>query len=231
MLQLIGMLLMHCCYLMLYMTGSSSFPKPLTAAQERECFCKMKQGDRASCDLLIERNLRLVAHMVKKYYSSTNDQEDLISIGTMGLIKAIHSFDPEKGIRFSTYAARCIENEILMYFRSARKLQAEVFLSDPIDSDRDGNSLSLVDILSSEDNVDDLVERKMYTQRLYQLMDTALTPREKEVISMRYGLYGHRPQAQREVAVSMGISRSYVSRIEKKALGALRDGFAYPQVN
>lgn len=113
MLQLIGMLFMHCCYFMLYVTGSSSFPKPLSTAQERECFCKMKQGDRASCDLLIERNLRLVAHMVKKYYSSTNDQEDLISIGTMGLIKAIHSFDPDKGIRFSTYAARCIENAIL----------------------------------------------------------------------------------------------------------------------
>ncbi|MGI6031257.1 MAG: RNA polymerase sporulation sigma factor SigK [Eubacteriales bacterium] len=212
MIQLLMTALLHCFYLALYISGQSSFPRPLSPKEERECFLRMKEGDVESRDRLIERNLRLVAHMVKKYYSSPCDQEDLLSIGTVGLIKAIRSFDIEKGTRFSTYAARCIENEILMHFRACRKLQAEVSLSEPIDSDREGNSLSLADVLCSEDNIDEQVELQLQSSQLYRLVEEVLTPREKEILSMRYGLFGRIPMTQREVAVKMDISRSYVSR-------------------
>ena len=176
-------------------------------------------------NVLVERNLRLIAHIIKKYYSNAKDQEDLISIGTIGLIKAINTFNAEKGTRFATYAARCIENEILMFFRSSKKLNAEIRLGDPIDSDKDGNSLLVADILSCEDNVDDAVDLKLKIQRLYCFIESSLNDREKQIIQMRYGLAGNLPLTQREVAQRLRISRSYVSRIEKKTLAKLEKEF------
>ena len=203
-------------------SSANAFPKPLTAAEERHYLELAAQGDLNARNILIERNLRLVAHIMKKYYTQSADQEDLISIGTIGLIKGISTFDASKGARLATYAARCVENEILMYFRSQRKTAADVSLSDCIETGKDGTALSLLDtICSDEDLFEDLSARELYAQ-LYQVMDTALTPREREVILLRYGLGGRTPQTQREIAAKCGISRSYVSRIEKKALTALR---------
>lgn len=196
----------------LRLSGGGSFPKPLTAAEEREWLQRYAQGDPEARDVLIEHNLRLVAHIVKKYYVQNSDQEDLISIGTIGLIKGISSFDPSKGARLATYAARCIENEILMHFRSQKKQQGEVSLSDSIETDKDGNALQLMDIVSVEDTMLDDLHDRDNALRLRKLVKETLSDRESEVIRLRYGLGGTIPLTQREVANSFGISRSYVSR-------------------
>lgn len=212
----------------LRLSGGGSFPKPLTAAEEREWLQRYAQGDPEARDVLIEHNLRLVAHIVKKYYVQNSDQEDLISIGTIGLIKGISNFDPTKGARLATYAARCIENEILMHFRSQKKQQGEVSLSDSIDADTDGNALQLMDIVSVEDTMLDDLHDRDNALRLRKLVTETLSHREAEVIRLRYGLGGTIPLTQREVATSFGISRSYVSRIEKKALEKLRTAMEAP---
>lgn len=209
----------------LYVAGSSSFPKPLTAKQEKECLERIKNGDAAAKNILIEHNLRLVVHIIKKYYASLSDQEDLISIGTVGLIKAVSTFDYDKGSKFSTYASRCIENEILMYFRSKKKSAQDIYLSDPIDSDGEGNSITLGDIMSDDGNVFEQLEEKLRAEHLHKIIRSSLSAREQQIINMRYGLGGYRCLTQREVSKSLNISRSYVSRIEKKALEKLKEEF------
>lgn len=206
----------------LRLSGGGSFPKPLSAAEERMWLDRYAQGDPEARNVLIERNLRLVSHIIKKYYVQSADQEDLISIGTIGLIKGISSFDPSKGAKLATYAARCIENEILMYFRGQKKLQGEVSLSDSIDMDKEGNALQLMDVVGVDDTMlEDLHDRDS-AERVRQLVGECLTPRESEIIRLRYGLSGTIPLTQREVAAAFNISRSYVSRIEKRALEKLR---------
>lgn len=185
----------------------------------------MAQGSQAARQKLIEHNLRLVAHIIKKYYASQNDQEDLISIGTIGLIKAIDTFDPAKGIRLSSYASRCIENEILMFFRSGRKSAQDVSLNEPIDTDKEGNALTILDTMAVDDIIVESIDTKMKSEKLYRFLQSSLTPREREVVCRRYGLLGFAPQPQRVVAKRLGISRSYISRIEKKALEKLRQQF------
>ena len=200
---------------------SGSFPKPLTPEEERQYLDRAAQGDLEARNILVERNLRLVAHVMKKYYAQTADQEDLISIGTIGLMKGVTTFDPSKGARLATYAARCVENEILMYFRSQRKLQGEVSLSDAIDTDKEGGSLYLLDVVGADDTMlSDLQDREEQLL-LRRLVRDCLTEREADIIRRRYGLEGHPPQTQRQVAAVYGISRSYVSRIEKRALEKL----------
>lgn len=202
--------------------SGGSFPKPLTAQEEREYLARAADGDLEARNILIERNLRLVAHIMKKYYAQTDDQEDLISIGTIGLIKGISTFDPSKGARLATYAARCVENEILMYFRSQKKTAQDVSLSQYIETGKDGNALSLMEVVASdEDLFEDLSDKELYG-KLYDAMEACLTKREKHIIAMRYGLGGKKPLPQREIAAQCGISRSYVSRIEKKALQKLQ---------
>ena len=196
----------------LRLSESGSFPKPLSAAEERLWLERYAKGDPEARNVLIERNLRLVAHIIKKYYTQNTDQEDLISIGTIGLIKGISSFDPSKGARLATYAARCIENEILMYFRAQKKFQSEVSLSDSIDTDKDGNALELLDVVGVEDTMLDDLHDRDNTLRLRQLVQEQLSPRESEIIRLRYGLGGTIPLTQRDVASAFGISRSYVSR-------------------
>ena len=223
-LSLVWAALCNLLYFALHVTYSGSFPKPLTPRQERECLEKIRQGDLAAKNMLIEHNLRLVAHIVKKYYVSGNDQEDLISIGTIGLIKAVDSFDPNKGIRLSSYASKCIENEILMFFRTGKKTAQDVSINEPIDTDKDGNALTLMDTMAVDDTVIDDIDVRMKSRKLYDYLPV-LEPRERSVICMRYGLGGRQPLAQREVAKRLGISRSYISRIEKRALEKLREQF------
>ena len=213
-------------YFALHLTASGSFPRPLKVAQERECLQKIKEGDHQARDYFIEHNLRLVAHIIKKYYASYKEQEDLISIGTIGLIKAVGTFDSNKGIRFATYASRCIENEILMHFRGRKKYAQDLYIQDPIDVDTDGNALTLMDIMAQDGDILEDVDRKLKGDRLHSYINQALDAREQQVIRLRYGLDGKAPMAQREVAALLGISRSYVSRIEKKAVGILRRCFA-----
>ena len=203
-----------------------SFPKPLSAQEEQHYLELAAQGDLEARNVLIERNLRLVTHIMKKYYASSADQDDLISIGTIGLIKGISTFDRSKGARLATYAARCVENEILMYFRSQRKSSSDVSLSDYIETGKDGNALSLMDVVCSDEDLFDNINAKEMYQRLYAAMDRVLTDRERKVLRMRYGLGGQVPKTQREIAAQCGISRSYVSRIEKKALQKLEAEFA-----
>ena len=202
--------------------STGSFPKPLTESEERHYLALAKQGDLDARNILIERNLRLVAHIMKKYYAQTADQEDLISIGTIGLIKGISTFDPDKGARLATYAARCVENEILMYFRSQRKSSQDVSLSDYIETGTDGAALSLMDVVCDEADLLEQVSTRESVRALRRAMEESLTEQEKLVIRLRYGLDGDAPKRQREVAAVTGISRSYVSRIEKKALEKLR---------
>lgn len=199
-----------------------SFPKPLTREEEQYYLALASQGDLEARNLLIERNLRLVAHIMKKYYAQTADQEDLISIGTIGLIKGISSFDPSKGARLATYAARCVENEILMHFRSLRKSAQDVSLSDYIETGADGAALSLMDVVAEESDLLERVSTREQIRQLRAAMETELTQQEKTVVQLRYGLTGKGPMRQREVARLTGISRSYISRIEKKALQKLR---------
>lgn len=203
---------------------SSSFPKPLTEKEEEYYVQLLEQGDSDARNVLIERNLRLVAHVAKKYVGPTYCQDDLISIGTIGLIKAVNTYTSGKSTRLATYAAKCIENEILMNIRATRKTRQEVSLSLPIGTDKDGNEISLNDILGTDaDEIIDSISLKIQVSKLYQALDLVLTPREKEVIVSRYGLLGQESLPQREIANVLGISRSYVSRIEKKALEKLHD--------
>ncbi|WCM70970.1 RNA polymerase sporulation sigma factor SigK [Clostridium perfringens] len=203
-----------------YVTGNSTFPKPLNEKEEKIYLERLKDGDVEAKRVLVERNLRLVAHIVKKYssnYQNSKEMDDLISIGTIGLIKAIDSFDTNKGIRLATYAAKCIDNEILMFFRNTKKTKGEVFLQDPIGVDKEGNEICLIDILSSDsDSVLEAVENSLQVKELYKKMSDVLSPREKEIIQMRYGLLDGDIKTQREIAGILGISRSYVSRIEKR---------------
>ena len=203
--------------------GSGSFPRTLGAEEERALAAAWaERGDVAARNRLIEHNLRLVAHIVKKYFAAPADQEDLISIGTVGLIKAVSTYRPDKNVRLATYAARCIENEVLMFFRSQKKSAGDLSLSDSIESDREGNALSIQDVLAEEDDMFDAVSTAELGAQVRTLVDTALTGREAEIIRLRYGLSGGPPLTQRETAARLGISRSYISRIEKKALEKLR---------
>lgn len=211
--------------LLLGIGGTQNFPPPLPAAEERRLFEDMKAGNRAARTTLIEHNLRLVAHIVRKYYTSYHAPDDLISIGSLGLIKAIDTFHADNGTRFATYAAKCIQNEILMFFRSQKKLACEVSINETIDIDRDGNPLTYIDIISCEDTIADDLDIKLHTQYAYRLIKDTLSPREQQILILRYGLTGKPPKAQREVAKQLGISRSYVSRIEKKALAKLKENF------
>lgn len=206
-----------------YVTNSNTFPLPLDETEEQIYLDKLKNGDKEAKSILIERNLRLVAHIVKKYSFPNKDVDELISIGTVGLIKAIDSFDSSKGTRLATYASRCIENEILMLFRNNKKQKSEVYLQDPIGVDKEGNEFCLMDILSSEkDCVLENVERNLQVKALYRKLGESLTKRESSILVMRYGLIDGKCKTQREIAVNLGISRSYVSRIEKKALKKLK---------
>ncbi|MBA1336920.1 MAG: RNA polymerase sporulation specific sigma factor SigK [Firmicutes bacterium] len=209
-----------------FVTGNSSFPQPLSEEEEQNYLQLYQQGDEMAKNILIERNLRLVAHIVKKYGNTGKDVDDLISIGTIGLIKAITTFDMSKGTRLATYAARCIENEILMTIRSSKKTQNQLSLQDPIGIDKEGNEISLLDILGSDsDTVLDEVERKIQTTKLYRIMDKVLKKRERTVVELRYGLSNGTIKTQREIAQMLGISRSYVSRIEKRAIKKLSKEF------
>ena len=203
--------------------SNGSFPKPLSAKEEQHYLELASKGDLQARNILIERNLRLVAHIMKKYYAQTADQEDLISIGTIGLIKGISTFDASKGARLATYAARCVENEILMHFRAQRKSASDVSLSDSIETGKDGAALSLMDVLCSDEDLFEQLSDKETYGKLHQKIRECLDEREKTVITLRYGMGNRPPMTQREVAKLCGISRSYVSRIEKKALEKLED--------
>ena len=220
MLTTVWLMLSSLLYSLQLQTGS--FPKPLTAQEERHYLTLASQGDLEARNVLIERNLRLVAHIMKKYYTQTADQEDLISIGTIGLIKGISTFDDSKGVRLATYAARCVENEILMYFRSQKKSSQDVSLSDYIETESDGAALSLMDVVAEDADLLETISDREIVRALGVAVNRCLTEQERLVIVLRYGLAGKRPLRQREVAEVTGISRSYVSRIEKKALEKLR---------
>lgn len=207
----------------LSVSNGQSFPPPLTPEEERRMFTEYAAGSMEARAALIEHNLRLVSHIVRKYYSSNKNQEDLVSIGSIGLVKAIDSFNMKNGARFATYAAKCIQNEILMYFRSQKKLNYEISMNETIDTDRDGNPLTYGDIISTEDNIADDIDTKLQWTRVRDYINRRLGERERRIIVLRYGLSGQRALTQREVAAELGISRSYVSRIEKAVLGELRD--------
>ena len=209
---------------------SGSFPRPLSAREETEAFAALRAGDPAAREKLIRHNLRLVAHIVKKYYAVSGEQDDLISIGTIGLIKAAETFDAEKAISFSTYASTCIRNQIKMYFRKTKRQSTEVYMNEPIDTDKNGNEITIADIFKDSACIDDEVDLKINMEKLYRFVNTVLDDRERLIISKRYGLTDangvvSRPMAQREVAKLLNISRSYVSRIEKRALEKLRSEF------
>ncbi len=200
-----------------------NFPPPLSDEEERACFEKAADGDEDARGKLILHNLRLVSHIVRKYYSGAKSPEDLVSIGTIGLVKAVDTFNVKNGARFATYAAKCIQNEILMHFRAQKKLSAEISINETIDVDRDGNPLSYIDVICCEEDIAEEIDRKITTEKMLDCVDRLLTPRERQIIIMRYGLCGVKAQTQREIAASLGISRSYVSRIEKGALEALKN--------
>lgn len=203
-----------------------AFPKPLTPEEEKYYLRRHKEGDEKARQVLIEYNLRLVAHIVKKYQSSEDDMEELISIGTIGLIKAVDTFDHEKASKLATYAARCVENEILMYMRVKKKLQRESSYYEPIGTDKEGNEIQLLDIMESKDpTAMELIGLKDDTRKVYELLETVLSERERQVVVMRYGLYYGKEYTQREIAERLGISRSYISRIEKNALNRLKEYF------
>lgn len=212
-------------YFALHVKGAGSFPPPLSAEREAELLEKSRNGDDGARNELIEHNLRLVAHIVKKYYNTGADQDDMISIGTIGLIKAVSTFNTDKGIHLATYASRCIENEILMFFRNQKKTAQDVFISDPIDTDKDGNTLTLIDVIADKSDIADEIDTKIKVEKLRVILPVCLTERERLIIEMRYGLCGREELTQREIAKKLNISRSYVSRIEKFALEKLRKQF------
>lgn len=213
-------------FLLGYISNNNLFPEPLSSEEEKEYLEKMKNGDEEAKNILIERNLRLVAHITKKYSTSKVEQEDLISIGTIGLIKGINSFESSKGVRLATYVARCIDNEILMCLRSTKKLNSEVYLEDPIGNDKDGNTVVLQEVLeNNERSIDEEVDLKFKIKKLYEKMKKILKQRERFIIELRFGLNGSKPKTQHEIAEMMGISRSYVSRIETKAIKKLSKEF------
>ena len=202
------------------------FPEPLTPEEEKIALEKFANGDEEARNLLIERNLRLVVHVCKKYANTNLDQDDLLSIGTIGLIKGVNSFKPEKGSKLSTYVSKCVDNEILMMLRSTKKLNAEVHLNEPIGKDKDDNVITLEEVLENDDKcLDDVVYTKMKIKKMYNKIKEVLKDREKTIIELRFGLRGGKPKTQKEIAKMMGISRSYVSRIETKAIEKLADGF------
>lgn len=209
-----------------YITGTNLFPEPLTPEEEKIAIDRLASGDEEARNLLIERNLRLVVHVCKKYANTNIDQDDLLSIGTIGLIKGVNSFKPEKGSKLSTYVSKCVDNEILMMFRSTKKLNAEVHLNEPIGKDKDDNVITLEEVLENDDKcLDDVVDTKMKIRKMYNKIKEVLKDREKTIIELRFGLKGGKPKTQKEIAKMMGISRSYVSRIETKAIEKLADGF------
>lgn len=209
-------------FLVGYITNNQLFPEPLTSDEEKYYIAEFEKGNEEAKNMLIEKNLRLVAHVCKKYSSTKVSQEDLISIGTIGLIKGINSFKSEKNVKLSTYVSRCIDNEILMYLRSTKKLNAEVSLEDPIGKDKDDNTVCLQDVLeNSERNIEDEIDLKFKMKKLYEKMKSVLKDREKTILELRFGLNGNHPKTQNQIAGMMGISRSYVSRIETKAIGKL----------
>ncbi|MBE6714807.1 MAG: sigma-70 family RNA polymerase sigma factor [Ruminococcaceae bacterium] len=205
----------------------SHFPPPLPKDEERELFFKKKEGDEKARASLIEHNLRLVAHIVRKYYSQGENQDDLVSVGTIGLIKAVDTFDPKNGARFATYGAKCIQNEILMYFRSKKKIQNEVSINETIDTDRDGNPLTYMDIIKCEDTIADDLCNKIRLEKTMDIIKKELTERERKILVLRYGIGNGSPLTQRETAQQLGISRSYVSRIEKTALSKIYERIHY----
>ena len=209
----------------LHVVTKGAFPRPLTANEENKLLEKSQKGDINARNTLIEHNLRLVAHIVKKYYATGADQDDLISIGTVGLIKAVSTFKGDKNIRLATYAARCIENEILMFFRSLKKNAQDVFISDPIDTDSQGNALTLIDVIADKSDIVEVLDTKLKIQKLRLIINGVLDERELEIIRLRYGIDGYPELTQRDIAKRLGISRSYVSRIEKSALEKLRRKF------
>lgn len=209
----------------LHLKGNGSFPPALSAKEEKEYWKKYKNGDMKAKNIIIEHNLRLVAHIIKKYYSNSSEQDDLISIGTIGLIKAVNTFDDSKGIKLATYASKCIENEVLMYFRSRKKTAQDISINEPIDSDSEGNPLTLMDIISIDDTIADEINDKIMAKKLYEYIEELDDEREKTIIVLRYGLYGTIPLTQKQIAKKLDISRSYVSRIEKKVIKKLRKRF------
>lgn len=212
-------------FLFLKLSGNASFPSPLTKEEEKEYFIKCKAGDMQARNILIERNLRLVAHIAKKYYYSGCDNDDLISIGTIGLIKAIDSYNPQSGTRFATYAGKCLQNEILMHFRAQKKQSLESSLNDAVETDKEGNPLTYMDIISVDDDIAERIDLKLKVEKMIDGINKFLTPTEKQIIILRYGLGYAKPITQREVSEKLGISRSYVSRLESKAISKLRNCF------
>lgn len=212
-------------FVILHVISANSFPKTLSPKEERKYLELMKKGDLEAKNKLINHNLRLVAHISKKYYFNKCDPDDIISIGTIGLIKAVNTFNIDKGIRLSSYASRCIENEILMYFRNSKKSSLDISINEPIETDKNGNVLTLIDTISTDDSVLDRIDTKINIQKLKKIISKYLSDRERAIMCMRYGLCGSYPLPQREVAQKLGISRSYVSRIEKKALQILKKHF------
>ncbi|MCD7891404.1 MAG: RNA polymerase sporulation sigma factor SigK [Ruminococcus sp.] len=209
-------LLKNLIFFALHFDNNTVFPKPLSKKEEESCFQRLSQGDKSAKNTLIEHNLRLVAHIVKKYTSPAVDQDEMISIGTIGLIKAVSTFDYTKGARFATYASRCIENEILMNLRAMKKTARDVYMNEPVETDKDGNTITLMDLLDDGSDIDEQVDLLIHSRQLYEFLDKCLDKREMEIIVYRYGLYGKKPHTQNEVAEKLNISRSYVSRLEKK---------------
>ena len=222
---MLSTLLQKLLLLALHLENANLFPEPLSAQEEKEYIRRMRNGDVKAKEALVEHNLRLVAHLTKKYYAANVETDELISIGTVGLIKAINTYTPEKGVKLATYASRCIDNEILMYFRSRRKTALDVSFDDPIDYDNEGNPLTLMDVVSTEDQTLETVQLKTNTEKLYRFVSELDNEREKNIIILRYGLDGKKPMTQNEIAKMDGISRSYVSRLETKCLKKLRKRF------
>ena len=225
MFELLGFLGQYICFFILHVCGGGSFPKPLSEKQEKIYLERCANGDKEARNMLVEHNLRLVAHIIKKYYGMQSEQDDLVSIGTIGLIKAVDTYDMNKNIRLSSYASRCIENEILMHFRNAKKSAQDISLNETIDTDKDGNPLTLLDIMAVDDNIIDTLDLKFNSRKLGQYINEELDEREKKIIILRYGLDGNEPMTQKNVAKLLNISRSYVSRIETRALKILKKRF------
>lgn len=216
-------LLTRIFHLILGVGTPQCFPPPLSVEEERRCFLLAEKGDEQAREKLILHNLRLVSHIVRKYYSTARNQEDLVSIGTIGLVKAVDTFSVRNGAKFATYAAKCIQNEILMHFRSQKRTASEVSINETIDVDRDGNPLTYIDVICSDEDIAEEIDKKILTGKMLRYMDVVLTPRERQILMMRYGIGGIHQQTQRQIATALNISRSYVSRIEKGALIKLRD--------